>query len=210
MKVCLKFNRRFINSISFILSIIIVLIFSFGIENLKNSFNEKEKIEVKSNQNTVIKEKKNEEKKSEQKNGEEVNQINEDVFQKEEYDWYIEIPEIELYAPIEEGTDDETLNRAVGHFDMTSRRGGNCGLLAYNNGYEVNYFSRLKELKKGDIVYYFVDDRKYKYKITDILIIYETDWSMLEETEDDKLTLITSVENRDEYRLCVQGDLVDE
>lgn len=128
----------------------------------------------------------------------------------EEYDWYIEIPKIELYAPIEEGTNDEILNKSVGHFEDTSRRNGNCGLAAHNRGYNVNYFSRLKELKKGDIVYYFVDGKKYKYKIEDSFIIYETDWSVLEDTEDNIITLITCVENREEYRLCVKGVLVDE
>lgn len=72
----------------------------------------------------------------------------------------------------------------------------------------MNYFSRLKELEIGDIINYFVDGKKYKYKIDKINIIYETDWSMLEETEDDKITLITCIENRDEYRLCVQGNLI--
>jgi len=37
------------------------------------------------------------------------------------------------------------------------------------------------------------------------LIIYETDWSMIENTEDNRITLITCVENREEYRLCVQA-----
>ena len=129
---------------------------------------------------------------------------------KEKYDWYIEIPKIELYAPIEEGTSDEILNKSVGHFEETSRRNGNCGLAAHNRGYKVNYFSRLKELEKGDIVYYFVDGKKYKYEVKDSLIIYETDWSVLEETEDDEITLITCVENREEYRLCVKGVLVEE
>ena len=124
-------------------------------------------------------------------------------------DWYIEIPKIDLYAPIEEGTDDEILNRSVGHFENTSRRNGNCGLAAHNRGYRVNFFARIKELEKGDIIYYFVDGKKYKYKVDEIMIIYETDWSILEETKDNRITLLTCVENREEYRLCVQAILVE-
>ncbi len=131
-------------------------------------------------------------------------------FLTKEYDWYIEIPEIDLLAPIEEGTEDEILNRSIGHFENTSRRSGNCGLAGHNRGYNVNYFARIKELEKGDFIFYFVDEKKYKYKVTDSIIIYETDWSMLEDTEDDRITLITCVENRPEYRLCVQGLLVEE
>ena len=126
---------------------------------------------------------------------------------REEFDWYLEIPEIDLYAPIEEGTNEEILNKSVGHFEDTSRIDGNCGFAAHNRGYRVNYFARIKELEKGDIIYYYVDGQKYKYRINNILIIYETDWSILENTDENIITLITCVENREEYRLCVQGIL---
>ena len=130
-----------------------------------------------------------------------------EIEEQNEFDWYIEIPKIKLYAPIEEGRNDEVLNRSVGHFENTSRRNGNCCFAAHNRGYRVNYFAKVKELEKGDTIFYFVDGKKYKYEIKEISIIYETDWSMLEETEDDRITLITCVENRAEYRLCVQGVL---
>lgn len=83
------------------------------------------------------------------------------------------------------------------------------GLAAHNRGYRVNYFARLKELEKGDIINYFVDGKEYKYKVDLITVIYETDWSYLEETEDNRITLITCIENRDEYRLCIQGYLIE-
>ena len=123
------------------------------------------------------------------------------------FDWYLEIPKINLYAPIEEGTGEEVLNRSIGHFSNTARRNGNCGLAAHNRGYRVNYFAKIKELEKGDKIYYFVDGKKYTYCVKEILIVYETDWSMLEETKDNRLTLLTCVENREEYRLCVQAVL---
>ena len=47
--------------------------------------------------------------------------------------------------------------------------------------------------------------KKYKYEVSTILTIYETDWEMLENTDDNRITLITCIENRPEYRLCVQG-----
>ena len=60
-------------------------------------------------------------------------------------------------------------------------------------------------IKLGDMIFYIVDGEVLKYEVTDILIIYETDWEMLEDTEDNRITLITCIENRDAYRLCVQG-----
>ena len=209
ISVCLKYNTSFINILSFTLSIIIVAIFCLGTDVItKNIFvirKEKTKIAV---SNIQI----NNEIKTEKSNQNIENNVNENDIKKEsnEFDWYIEIPKIKLYAPIEEGTDDEILNRSVGHFENTSRRNGNCGLAAHNRGYRVNYFANVKELEKGDLIYYFVDGKKYKYEISEIAIIYETDWSMLEDTEEEKITLITCVENREEYRLCVQGELMEE
>ena len=200
IRVCLKYNTSFINSLSIIFSIVIIIIISFVINKFNNQNINNIVIE-----NNLI------------KNIESKNEVIENTVIKDnmndisnEFDWYIEIPRIKLYAPIEEGTDDEVLNRSVGHFESTARRNGNCGLAAHNRGYRVNYFANLKELKEGDLIYYFVDGKRYKYKIIQITIIYETDWSMLEETEDNKITLITCVENREEYRLCVQGDLMEE
>lgn len=43
------------------------------------------------------------------------------------------------------------------------------------------------------------------YEIVLSTIIYETDWSYLEETEDNRITLITCVRNRPNKRLCVQA-----
>jgi LPXTG-site transpeptidase (sortase) family protein len=121
------------------------------------------------------------------------------------YDWSIEIPKIGLYAGIKEGTDMETLNQAVGHFDETEMEFGNVGLAAHNRGYAVNYFERLKEVQKDDEIIYVVNGKEHSYTVSKIEIIYETDWSMLENTEDNRITLITCVENREKYRLCVQA-----
>ena len=57
----------------------------------------------------------------------------------------------------------------------------------------------------GDEIFYFVNEEKYKYIIDEIIVIYETDWTVIENTEDDRITLITCIENRDAYRLCVRG-----
>lgn len=122
-----------------------------------------------------------------------------------QYEWYLEIPSIDLYAEISEGTDAETLNRFIGHFEESKKESGNVCLAAHNRGYDVNYFARLKELEKGDEVFYFVNENEYKYIIDEIIVIYETDWTVIENTEEDRITLITCIENRDKYRLCVRG-----
>lgn len=73
------------------------------------------------------------------------------------------------------------------------------------DGYPVNYFARLKELEVGDEIIYKVNNGIRNYKVETIKIIEETDWSYLEKTKENKITLITCVENTPSKRLCVQA-----
>lgn len=120
--------------------------------------------------------------------------------------WQIKIPKINLIANIQEGTDKETLNKYVGHFEETQKEDGNIGLAGHNRGYEVNYFARLRELQKGDKIIYQYNNYKKTYEVVRILIIKDTNWEVLENTEENLLTLITCVENEPEYRRCVQAE----
>ena len=119
--------------------------------------------------------------------------------------WEIEIPKISLKATIAEGTTKETLNQYVGHFEQTQKEEGNIGLAAHNRGYEVNYFQNLKLLQKGDEIKYIHNQFEKIYEVEKCRIIKDTEWEYLEDTEDNRLTLITCVENQPEYRRCVQA-----
>ncbi len=142
----------------------------------------------------IIKVSNSKEKKSEGTKEEYINNI-----------WQIEIPKINLKAPISEGTSQEIMLNYVGHFENTSIWNGNIGLAAHNRGYPINYFAKLKELKIGDLIIYRTNNGTKKYKIKLIKIIEDTDWSYLGTTKENKITLITCVENKPTKRLCVQG-----
>jgi LPXTG-site transpeptidase (sortase) family protein len=45
----------------------------------------------------------------------------------------------------------------------------------------------------------------HKYVVEKIEIINETDWSFLETTKDNRITLITCVEDMPELRRCIQA-----
>lgn len=122
-----------------------------------------------------------------------------------ELNWKLVIPKISLEAEISEGTSKEIMNEYIGHFEETSRKSGNIGLAAHNRGYAVNYFSQIKLLNQGDeIIYKFYDFEK-TYIVAENKIIKDTDWSYLEETKENRITLITCVENEPEYRRCIQA-----
>lgn len=135
----------------------------------------------------------------------ETENIDEIVYDNVDSKWSLEIPKINLKAPISEGTDAKILNKYIGHFEETPVMGGNIGLAAHNRGYDVNYFSNIKELKKGDRIFYTYNGNKVEFIVDDYGIIAETDWSKLKETKDRRITLITCVENEPEQRRFVQA-----
>lgn len=124
--------------------------------------------------------------------------------------WQIEIPKINLIAPIAEGTSQEVMLEYVGHFENTEILNGNIGLAAHNRGYPINYFARIKELEIGDKIIYKIKNDTKEYSINLSTIIEDTDWSYLQETNENKITLITCVENEPSKRRCIQGIEVEE
>lgn len=119
--------------------------------------------------------------------------------------WRIEIPKINLIAPIKSGTTQDILKTAVGHFDGSSKWNGNVSLAGHNRGYNCNYFKDIKNLKIGDEIIYYTEQGEKTYKVVVNKIIKQTDWSYIQNTEDNRITLITCVENMAEYRRCVQA-----
>lgn len=124
--------------------------------------------------------------------------------------WRIQIPKLNLDAHIEEGTNPEVLLRAVGHFEDTNQWNGNVCLAGHNRGYQCNFFQKIKNLKVGDEIIYCTKQGKKIYQVQTNKIILETDWSYIENTNDNRITLITCEENRGEYRRCIQGVQVSE
>ncbi len=123
----------------------------------------------------------------------------------EKAQWKITIPKISLKAEISEGTSKEIMDKFVGHFEETTKTSGNVGLAAHNRGYDVNYFANIKQLVEGDEIIYKYYEFEETYIVTENKIIKDTDWEPLEDTQKDKITLITCVENEPKYRRCIQA-----
>lgn len=119
--------------------------------------------------------------------------------------WRIEIPKINLNAPIQVGTGQDILAKSVGHFEETASWNGNVALAGHNRGYKCNFFEDLKKLKIGDRIIYHTKEGTREYKVIMNKIIKQTDWTYVQGTNDNRITLITCVENMREYRRCVQA-----
>lgn len=190
------YSKKFINSLTIILTTIIFLCMNVLInQRIEGNF---ESIISTNNQNiekNIVNREENVIKENIETEGKNVENVK----------WQIEIPKIELIAPISEGTESNILNEYVGHFEETQDLKGNIGLAAHNRGYPVNYFARIKELKEGDEIIYTLGENQKKYIVTKNVQISDIDWSYLENTEENKITLITCIENKPEYRRCVQA-----
>ena len=190
----ISYTKMNINIITFIISIIVFISINSVFQIVEARVANQE-VEVSKSQEEEVKK-------------EEVEQVDtENVVQMQPViqEWTIEIPVIGLKAQIEEGTTDEILNKYVGHFEETQKQNGNVGLAAHNRGYPVNYFSKVKNLKKGDEIYYRYNGEEKIYVVDTIKVIKDTDWNDLENTKEDKITLITCVEDAPMYRRCIQG-----
>lgn len=125
----------------------------------------------------------------------------------------IECKKIELNAPIKETVELDVLSTAVGHFEDTALFNGNVCLAGHNSGTnkegeDIGFFKRLNELEEGDQIIYHHAFGEYIYEVTEIKEIEETDFSVLEPSSNDKLTLITCVKGQKKLRLCVICDRI--
>ena len=194
-----RYCTIYINIVSFVISVIIFLIVNLFFSNIyiftpKGVFQASfevnhEKIQIDSNEIEGNTEKENIEEKRKE----------------ETQEWYLEITCIYLKANIKEGTTKEIMDDYIGHFEETSKSTGNVGLAAHNRGYKNNYFENLKKLKEGDKIYYKYQGVTREYIVIKHSIIKDTDWTSLEKTDENRITLITCVENQSEYRRCIQG-----
>ena len=114
----------------------------------------------------------------------------------------LEIPSINFKDIVIEGTTQDALAQGIGLFEHSSILQGNVCLAGHNTN---RFFANLKDVKQGDIIKYSSCLGNREYKITTIKQIEETDWSMLEDTEDNRITIITCVRNQPTLRLCVQA-----
>ena len=206
----ISYTKRYINIVSFLVTILIFILITnssiilkqidFNLPPISYMFKRKTVL-VELSSSNINQETKEEV--TESKNKSLKTEFQDNYEQKEK--WKIIIPKISLEAEISEGTSKEVMDKYVGHFEETSLKNGNIGLAAHNRGYEVNYFNKIKQLKQNDEIIYKYKDFEKIYTVNKNIIIKDTDWSYLQETEENTITLITCVENEPEYRRCVQA-----
>ena len=116
----------------------------------------------------------------------------------------LSIPSIGLKVTAYDGDTFAAMKKGIGHIASTSCWNGNIGLVGHNRG-TSDYFGKLKKLKPGDEMSYTTKLGTRTYVVDSVSKISDTDWSKLQYTSDNRLTLITCVEDVGSQRLCVQA-----
>ena len=118
----------------------------------------------------------------------------------------LEIEKINLIAPVQEGTTSEILKYSVGHFVESDEWNGNIALASHNRGSYAKYFKDIDTLTNGDKIIYKTVYGERKYQVYEKEKIQETNWTkIMENKNENTITLITCITNEREYRLCVKA-----
>ena len=127
---------------------------------------------------------------------------------------YVDIPKINVYLPVQHGTDADTLERAVGHVVGTSLPVGGSSthavLSAHSGMASSRLFSDIDQLTEGDMFYIHVLGEVLAYKVDAIHTVLPTDTSLLQiEDSKDYVTLVTCTPfGVNTHRLLVRGHRV--
>lgn len=112
------------------------------------------------------------------------------------------IPCLDVTAKVYDGESLKNLAIGIGHFASTSCWDGNVGLAAHNRS---GYFGKIHTLKAGDRIIYSTKLGTRVYEVFYVGQISETDFSILNGTNTNILTLITCVKDVRDQRVCVQA-----
>jgi sortase A len=101
----------------------------------------------------------------------------------------LRIPKIRLEVAVLPGTDDVTLNRAVGHIEDTALPGtdGNSGIAGHRDG----FFRGLKDIGPDDAIELETLRGKEVYRVERTWVVDPEDVSVLDPTTTRSLTLVT-------------------
>jgi sortase A len=101
----------------------------------------------------------------------------------------LRIPRLGLEVAVLPGTDDRTLDRAIGHIDDTALPGadGNSGIAGHRDG----FFRGLKDIAEGDAIELETAKVKEVYRVERTWIVAPEDVWVLDPTPTRALTLVT-------------------
>ena len=108
----------------------------------------------------------------------------------------LKIPSLDINMKVWEGETKESMKKGLGHYSSTSAWDGNIGVCGHNS---------IKDLEIGDTITYTTIYGTRTYEVVLVKTISNSDWSYLQATADNRITLTTCLANQPEKRICVQA-----
>ncbi|MDE5860672.1 MAG: class D sortase [Ruminococcus sp.] len=117
----------------------------------------------------------------------------------------VEIADLKIKAPVLEGTDNETLAKATGHFIDTGEVGaGNYCIAGHSSTIYKEYFNNLKNIEIGmEINLYNVEKTCYTYVVTENFIVEPNETWILNDFGDDRVTIVTCTDDGTQRQIVV-------
>lgn len=116
----------------------------------------------------------------------------------------VTIPSLNISMKVWEGETTASMAKGLGHYASTSGWDGNVGVCGHNRGSRY-VIGSIKNLKAGDVITYTTVYGTRTYRVSFVGTISNTDWSYLQATADNRITLTTCLANHPESRVCVQA-----
>ena len=116
----------------------------------------------------------------------------------------LKIAKLGISVKVWEGESTTSMAKGVGHYSSTSAWDGNVGLAGHNRGAKYN-IGTIKNLVAGDTITYTTMYGTRTYQVTSVKTITNTDWSYLQGTADNRITITTCLADHPESRVVVQA-----
>jgi len=116
----------------------------------------------------------------------------------------VDIPSLNIHMKVWEGETASSMKKGLGHYSSTSAWDGNVGMCGHNRGSKY-VIGAIKDMRQGDIIRYSTIYGIRTYQVITVQIISSTDWSYLQPTADNRITLTTCLADHPESRVVVQA-----
>jgi len=119
----------------------------------------------------------------------------------------LKIPSLNINMKVWEGETRASMAKGLGHYSSTSGWDGNIGVCGHNRGAKYNIGS-IRNLEIGDNITYSTVYGTRTYAVILVKTISDSDWSYLQATADNRITITTCLANQTSKRVCVQAEEV--
>lgn len=118
-----------------------------------------------------------------------------------------EILDLDIKAPVMDGTEHEVLSKAAGHFPGIGAVGsGNYCIAGHNSTIYAEFFNEMKHIEIGMEMYLINNDvprTKYTYTVTKNFIVEPNEMWVLDDFGDDRITIVTCTDDGTQRQIVV-------